>query len=112
MTVDTKKLRTLAEHATPGPWSTSPGPRSVAIAATYGRQKIYATPSGGTYPNADQLFIAAANPQTVLSLLDELKTLRTQFSKALDLAAVPERKQDEQWDSEYQALVDVWRTHQ
>lgn len=79
--VDTKRLRELAEAATPGPWGTEQGdleewPSTVAIAVTGGRQKIYACPPGGTFPKADQEFIAAANPSTVLALLDEIERLR------------------------------------
>lgn len=78
-----RKLRELAEKATPGPWSTQdphPGdddwPRVMAIAATAGRQKIYA-PAGSSYPHADRQYIAATSPDVVIALLDEIERLQT-----------------------------------
>lgn len=60
-------LASLCERATPGPWTREkPGKDAdgfqlgVAVAATYGRQMIYATPPGGQSPSADCDFIAAA----------------------------------------------------
>ena len=72
-------LRRIAERATPGPW-TREKPKSdgdgfacgVGIAATAGRQMIYANPPGGSYPSNDADFIAAFNPAVALSLLDSL----------------------------------------
>ena len=57
-----------AEAATPGPWTDQrPGidketgfSKGIIIAAVAPRQGIYADPSGGSYPAADQRFIAAA----------------------------------------------------
>lgn len=50
MTTDYTKLRQLALAATPGPWHTGTG--------------------------ADAAYISAANPQTMLVLLDEIERLR------------------------------------
>lgn len=65
--LDLERLMELSEKATPPPWTTEPSGETiygfscdVAIAATSGRQKIYAQPKGGTYPYADQQLIAAA----------------------------------------------------
>ena len=57
----------LCDKATPGPWTEEPSGEKVggfscdvAIAATQGRQKIYARPRGGTFPYNDKRFIAMA----------------------------------------------------
>jgi hypothetical protein len=77
-------LRAKAEAATPGPWARDkPGVnadgfrRGIAVAATYGRQMIYANPPGGQYPSADADFIAAANPAVMIELLAELSQATT-----------------------------------
>lgn len=77
--IDLDKLEALARAATPGPWSTSiDGPEGaewdagMAIAATYGRQKVFAR-AGGSYPRADQEYIAAASPDVVLALIERLR---------------------------------------
>lgn len=62
------RLEEYARAATPGPWSLNGG--TAAIAATYGRRKIYAVPAGGTYPAADAKHIAAASPDVVLALVE------------------------------------------
>lgn len=89
MIVDTKKLRELAESATPGPWSTN-APSATKVVdvgvvqgeedyedyafargpATY--RKVGDAYNGPWRKQADQdaAFIAAANPQTVIALLD------------------------------------------
>lgn len=92
-TDDRKRLRELAQAATPGPWTTTilgpsddDWPSAVAIAATAGRRKIYANPLRGTYPHADQQFIAAANPQAVLALLDRLAASERASHEAEQLA--------------------------
>jgi hypothetical protein len=60
-------IRERCEAATKGPWTTKPSGEKVggfavdvAVAATTGRQMIYANPPGGTFPAADQEFIAQA----------------------------------------------------
>lgn len=76
MTIDTKRLRELAEKATPGPWRSNPR-----------TAKVYYLASGGDSADlsyilseneaSDAEFIAATDPQTVLALLDEIDRLRT-----------------------------------
>lgn len=70
MTVDKDKLRQLAEAATPGPWFASP---------SHDHYKVLQDNDSGLLPEiagvderANTAFIAAANPATVLALLDEL----------------------------------------
>lgn len=83
------ELRKLAEAATPGPWfadrppSDAEGwPSGVAVAATYGRQKIWATPPGGSFPAADQTFIAAWNPAAALAICDDHDRLLADLARA------------------------------
>ena len=72
---DTKELRKLAEAATPGPWnyyddSLSTGRiEIVALGKTVTR--IYRSVPEEDGANAE--FIAAANPQTVIALLDTIE---------------------------------------
>lgn len=74
------KLEEIAKAATPGPWSSSAAapidgwPDCIAIAATAGRQKIYASP-GSTFPAADAKHIAAASPDVVLALVADARKL-------------------------------------
>ena len=85
MTIDTERLRKFAEAATPGPWSV--GDDEHECAATLRAQPIRKTdgmpsgdpveviiPFGRAY--SDAAFIAAANPQTVIALLDDNAQLR------------------------------------
>lgn len=65
--IDFAALGRLDAAATPGPWTRkkpandSDGwPTGVAVAGTPGRQTIYATPSGGSFPSSDCDLIAAA----------------------------------------------------
>ena len=84
-----ERMKAAAEHATPGPWSRKrPGRRNdemgivnefasgVAVAATPGRQMIYADPPGGSYPSNDADHIAESNPKHVLDLIKEYESLR------------------------------------
>jgi len=74
---DRKRLRELAERATPGPWEYVPtGPDR---SADFVRAELGSTVAdfGGYPPSpADAAFIAAANPTAVLELLDDMEILR------------------------------------
>jgi hypothetical protein len=96
MTTDTKRLRELAQSATPGPWS--------QVDTPWGDGTWVCTGTGdphGQMPIADcemhchedeynseprvhdnAAFIAAANPQAVLGLLDEVERLRRERDEA------------------------------
>ena len=68
MTIDTKALRELAQQATPGPWCAqqpNAGDSGCEVAAFGGIEQVC---DGLNEANA--AFIAAANPQTILALLD------------------------------------------
>lgn len=72
-------LRRLAKAATPGPWDVRAVPARMTVAQdTFGRFSVQ-TPDGG-YPGAelsgirserDARFIAAADPTTILAILDD-----------------------------------------
>ena len=98
MTIDTTKLRELAQNATPGPWNCEIDHGS--------RLRIYSETNSGIVdgcgccgsPNcddADANFIVAANPATVLALLDEIDKLRTIEAAARNLAKVKGRYNSE-----------------
>lgn len=80
---DLKKLRELAEAATPGPWEVSGTGQQVLKEAdvTYGNQRICETNSMAShYPGKTSCwkniaFIAAANPETVIALIDRIEKL-------------------------------------
>ncbi len=85
--MDTNKLKELAERATPGPWSCN---RHWAIVGgpilefTNGAaQQQIAMACGQSWMRDDELrnnaeFIAAANPKTILALLDEIDQLKAE----------------------------------
>lgn len=76
MTVDTKELRKLAEAAPEGPWfgpEYSPG-SSYVFDCDLGTLLSYE--SIETEQDACLRYVAAANPATVLALLDELERLK------------------------------------
>jgi hypothetical protein len=74
------KLRALAEAATPGPWATK-APRNLPRGVIAAGSMQVADAFNDTHWTDEQCernaaFIAAANPQTVLKLLDERDALR------------------------------------
>lgn len=70
--IDTNELRKLCTSATPGPWHTSaPSEHAVWYDIKDGRYLIADTSSGFT-DDGNAEYIAAANPATVLALLDEI----------------------------------------
>jgi hypothetical protein len=78
MTIDTTKLRELAQKATPGPWYISAPGEQAVWHDIKDRRYLIADTSNGFTDDGNAEFIAAANPATVLALLDELekRTLR------------------------------------
>lgn len=71
MTIDTKRLRELAEAATPGPWKEQHW-KGAPDGCVYSSNEWV---SNASVENAS--FIAAANPQTVIALLDEIDAFRS-----------------------------------
>ena len=67
-------LRKLAEAATPGPWHCHKGAVGASDHDYSGQQvEIHIADSG----TRDAAYIAAANPQAILDLLDEIETLKS-----------------------------------
>lgn len=77
MTIDRDALRRLAEGATPGPWSPEKDEGSAhrgSVRENYGWEQVAVTYCGASRGHGidNAVFIAAANPRTVLALLDAL----------------------------------------
>lgn len=69
--IDKLALRTAAENATPGEWCTDDYHGVIADAGMNANYYIASCSGPDNRPN--KRFIAAANPATVLALLDELE---------------------------------------
>ena len=101
MTIDTQQLRELAQKATPGPWTYFPYPKykehhvSLPIDGSGMTMPLFPDGCQTSRQREDAEFIAAANPATVLALLDEIDRLRTIESAARNLAKVKGRHYSE-----------------
>ena len=73
MTIDTTKLRELANKATTGPWEQI---NHIVFTETGDLEWVVANARSGN-SIIDAKYIAAANPATVLALLDELDAANT-----------------------------------
>ncbi len=69
--IDKQALRTAAENATPGEWCIDDYHRVIADAGL--NANYYIASCSGPDNRSNKRFIAAANPATVLALLDELE---------------------------------------
>ena len=88
MTIDTTKLRELAQKATPGPWTQWNGHGWVSAGIPESNTKGSMIGAGGQICETEcddfsdaqnrrnAAYIAAANPATVLQLLDEIDRLQ------------------------------------
>lgn len=93
--IDTTKLRELAQNAAPGPWTQWEGrgwvhagtPEASATCYLAGIYGQICRTDCGDFSDAQEIknaeYIAAANPATVLALLDELDRLRKVESATL-----------------------------
>ncbi|KAF6704500.1 ead/Ea22-like family protein [Enterobacter hormaechei] len=72
--IDKQSLRTAAENATPGEWCTDDYHGVIADAGL--NANYYIASCSGPDNRSNKRFIAAANPATVLALLDELEALK------------------------------------
>lgn len=109
--IDKRALREAAEKATPGPWVEKRGEVTTADyeveGATYLDHICNCEIVGTESPNAE--FIAAANPATVLALLDELEVKDKSISFLKDqLAQLANFNPD--WDK-LEAATDSLREH-
>ncbi|HBO9008113.1 TPA: ead/Ea22-like family protein [Pseudomonas aeruginosa] len=85
---DHAELRRLAEAATPGPWTLYvpedyQGPEELpgyGVECAEGRAIVWGAlePETGCQFDRDAEFIAAANPKTILALLDEIDGLKAE----------------------------------
>jgi regulator of replication initiation timing len=85
-----QELRKLAEAATPGPWMRLFGERTVYDRTEDGCRGVpivssdYSPPLQEEAKNLD--YIAAANPQTIISLLDQIEQLQKQKADWVETA--------------------------
>lgn len=90
---DTNKLKELAERATPGPWRTGDGEESLPDCVLSGEFVIC------EHAGDDVDFIAAANPQAILGLIERLDKAEHHWanenSNNMALIAEVERLNDE-----------------
>ncbi|EOY3622951.1 ead/Ea22-like family protein [Enterobacter hormaechei] len=91
--IDKQSLRTAAENATPGEWCTDDYHGVIADAGL--NANYYIALCSGPDNRSNKRFIAAANPATVLALLDELEAkdkqiadLKEAFRIALSAAGI------------------------
>lgn len=83
MTVDTQKLRELLEKATPGPWK-HVVEDNIIYADAAPRLRLLdlivrSIDTSSEQRDADAAYIAAANPDAVSALLDEIDRLRAEL---------------------------------
>ena len=102
-TIDTDRLRALAEAATPGPWEDVSNRYGYDVSETWAVEPV--APSVHnichvTVGQRDAAYIAAADPQTVLALLDEIERLRGEGEWEYALQADGD---DEPWSDWYES---------
>lgn len=83
--IDKQALRTAAENATPGEWCTDDYHGVIADAGL--NANYYIASCSGPDNRSNKRFIAAANPATVLALLDELEAKDKQIDDLKATAA-------------------------
>ncbi|EDY2187973.1 ead/Ea22-like family protein [Salmonella enterica subsp. enterica] len=84
MTIDKQALRKAAEKATPGPWEMEQENIWFTDAGGYTKHLMYAQQGDDVDDKQDHYntaFIAAANPATVLMLLDELEAAEKRIAE-------------------------------
>ncbi|EOH8198965.1 ead/Ea22-like family protein [Enterobacter hormaechei subsp. steigerwaltii] len=77
--IDKQSLRTAAENATPGEWCTDDYHGVIADAGL--NANYYIASCSGPDNRSNKRFIAAANPATVLALLDELEAAEKRIAE-------------------------------
>lgn len=127
MTPDLSRLRGLAEAATPGPWHRGAGengdpqdpmkvwPDERGVGGLIARTG-YQAPWDGWFqqPAADAAFIAAANPEVVISLINQVEALRAALAPfaacadELDGNEDVPRAPDGEW-AKFRLLTDDYR---
>lgn len=89
-------LKALAAKATPGEWrefilgNDKKANREkldefiVLVAATAPGHQVRSNTKGGSYPSYDLRYIAAANPQAIIALLERIERLRAGIRKVMN----------------------------
>lgn len=95
MTIDTTKLRELAQKATPGMWGIAPLPGQEHYVQAETGELLFRGYGEKSQGKANADFVCAANPATVLALLDEIDRLRTIEAAARNLVKVKGRHHSE-----------------
>jgi hypothetical protein len=91
---DLKELRRLAEGATPGPWILSEASRWIMEASE--RRQGICDYDDDPKARANAAYIAAANPSTILSLLDRLEATETSgYKRGIEDAAEESKRHAE-----------------
>ncbi|MCM7123152.1 ead/Ea22-like family protein [Enterobacter hormaechei] len=94
--IDKQSLRTAAENATPGEWCTDDYHGVIADAGL--NANYYISSCSGPDNRSNKRFIAAANPATVLALLDELEAAEKRIAEMeARQVVVPDVSNDEFW---------------
>ena len=88
--IDKQALRTAAENATPGEWCTDDYHGVIADAGL--NANYYIASCSGPDNRSNKRFIAAANPATVLALLDELEAKDNRINRLEAIVAVAEQR--------------------
>ena len=104
MSEEFERLRRLAGAATPGPWRQA---LTGDIWTAAGVALRIASVRQGCVSPEDAIFVAAANPSAVISILDRLDILHSALSAALRMTYTPECSRDERWYEERERLNQV-----
>ena len=103
------RLRELAGKATPGPWEHGLYIRGNYVSRADNGASVcdcFRSPQ----PGSDASFVATANPQTILALLDEIEALRVDADRPILDGIVYEihRRADKEWaDDGYDFTVTI-----
>lgn len=105
--IDKQSLRTAAENATPGEWCTDDYHGVIADAGL--NANYYIASCSGPDNRSNKRFIAAANPATVLALLDELESKDAQISNiTAERDALREGEMGDAKHSNTRAAADIY----
>ncbi|EPC4248858.1 ead/Ea22-like family protein [Enterobacter hormaechei subsp. xiangfangensis] len=105
--IDKQALRTAAENATPGEWCTDDYHGVIADAGL--NANYYIASCSGPDNRSNKRFIAAANPATVLALLDELESMGVQIANlTAERDALREGEMGDAKHSNTRAAADIY----
>ncbi|HDT2505196.1 TPA: ead/Ea22-like family protein [Enterobacter hormaechei subsp. oharae] len=110
--LDKQALRTAAENATPGEWCADDYHGVIADAGL--NANYYIASCSGPDNRANKRFIAAANPATVLALLDELAFLdkrNAELNSKLERWAVDRAQSASELDDAEKRIAELEASH-